>query len=542
MDTEAEPLAPAWGEALAEKRAAGRVRKVLFARVHGAYGAYKAMLSDISSTGALLSITDRAFESVEPGDLGLAGLRIASHFGEGLRIELLDEAVTLEADVARISEEQRGERCVLWLGCHFREPLAPRTCAALGLDAPPDYVVPEGPEVDPRLRIETSFNAVPGGSIDAVRGRAPGGERPGCVRVTEDGPLVGIRDLLQDTVQRGASDLHVKAGSPVRMRIDGELREIGDRALLPAEAEALVRELLNAEQYARFQEIGDLALGYALEGQGRFRVNVLRTQRMAGLAARRIPGVVPTAEELGLSPLCVELAARPRGLVLVTGPAGSGKSTTLAAMLDHVNRTRACHIVTLEDPIEFLHREQRAHVTQREIGTDTGDFAAALAGALRQDPDVLLVGELRDAGTMALAVAAAESGRLVLAALPTTSAPLTVDRIVDVFPPDRQRPARKQLADALQGVVCQALLPKVGGGLVVAQEILVATAPVRALVREGRAAQIGNLMQAGGKAGMQTFEDALRDLVQRGLVTPEMARQRANHPELLDAPDRPRRS
>jgi twitching motility protein PilT len=259
----------------------------------------------------------------------------------------------------------------------------------------------------------------------------------------------------------------------------------------------------------------------------------MRTRLVFGVFARRIPDEVPTVEELGLAAACSDLAARPRGLVLVTGPTGSGKSTTLAAMINHINKTRPCHIVTMEDPIEFVHTEAQAHISQREIGRDTKDFASALKRALRQDPDVILVGEMRDLETISLAVTAAETGHLVFATLHTTSAILSVDRIVDVFPPVQQRQIRMQLADALQGIISQILLPRKTGGVVVAQEVLTVNSGVRALIREGKTPQIGNQMQTGAKDGMQTLEDCLNDLVARGTIAQDVAVQKANHPQSI---------
>jgi twitching motility protein PilT len=257
-------------------------------------------------------------------------------------------------------------------------------------------------------------------------------------------------------------------------------------------------------------------------------VNLLKTRASTGMAIRRIPEEVPTIHSLHLSPTCRKLAERRRGLVLVTGPTGSGKSTTLAALLDHVNRTRPCHILTMEDPIEFIHREIKAHVTQREVGRDTEEFATALKRALRQDPDVIMVGEMRDLETIGLAVTAAETGHLVFATLHTSSAALTIDRIVDVFPPVQQRQIRMQLADSLQGVIAQVLVPRVGGGVTVAQEVLVATDAVRALIREGKTPQLDNVLQTGSKYGMQTLEDSLNNLIGINAVTVETALTFAN--------------
>ncbi len=549
---------------MSEKRAAERLQKILYADVRGKHGVFRAMLTNISRTGALLTITDQRFESLTAhGDLSLAGLLIASHFGDGFVIELLEKPVKIDAEVVRLFDESSSGHPVLWLGCHFRRELPSDACIAVGLtqvvsDAvfapeplppppppPPAPSTPEGPDVDPRFRVELFGEKKPAGaqgSIHAIKPRAAdprAAAMPGKARVFRSGPPLGARELLEMAVERGASDLHVKGGSPVRVRIDGALTELGDRPLDLEEALGLVREILTPEQMEEFEDAGDLDIAYALESGARFRVNVYRARKVAGLAIRRIPDKVPTIEGLGLAPIVGALAQRPRGLVLVSGATGSGKTTTLAAMVHHVNQTRACHIVTMEDPIEFLHREARAQITQREIGDDTEDFASAFRRALRQDPDVILVGEMRDLETIRLAVTAAETGHLVFATLHTTSAVLAADRIVDVFAPEQQRQVRMQVADALQGVICQTLLPRVGGGAVVGQEILVVTGAVRALLREGKTSQIANAMQTGAKDGMQTLEDSLNDLIARGLITYETGLSKANHPKLIERQGKP---
>ncbi len=545
---------------MSEKRAAERLQKIIYADVRGKHSVFRAMLTNISRTGALLTITDQRFELLTAhGDLSLAGLLIASHFGDGLSIELLEKPLKIQADVVRIFDESSSGHPVMWLGCHFREELSHDACVAVGLKQvaseavflpepppppppPPAPSTPEGPDVDPRIRVGLFDDTKPLGSIHAIKPRAAeprAATMPGKARVLRSGPALSVRQLLEMAVERGASDLHVKGGSLVRVRIEGALTELGDRPIEAEEADALVRELLTPEQQEEFRDTGDLDLAYALESGARFRVNVYRARRAAGLAIRRIPDKVPTIESLGLSPAVAALAGRPRGLVLVTGPTGSGKTTALAAMVNHVNQTRSCHIVTMEDPIEYLHREAKAQITQREVGDDTGDFASAFRRALRQDPDVILVGEMRDLETIRLAVMAAETGHLVLASLGTSSAALAVDRIVDLFPPEQQRQVRMQVAEALQGVVCLALVPKIGGGAVVAQEILVATGTVRALIREGKTAPIANAMQAGAKDGMQTLEDSLNDLIARGLITYETGLSKAHAPKLIEREGKP---
>jgi twitching motility protein PilT len=350
---------------------------------------------------------------------------------------------------------------------------------------------------------------------------------------------MSIEELLRLSVERDATDLHIKAGSPPRLRIAGELLSLGEECLSAHGALEMARNLLTPEQFERYEKHGDLDAAHTMPGYARFRVNVLRTRDSTGMAIRRIPEEVPTIHSLHLSPSCRILSERRRGLVLVTGPTGSGKSTTLAAMVDHVNRSRRCHILTMEDPIEFVHREISAHVTQREVGRDTEEFSKALKRALRQDPDVIMVGEMRDLDTIALAVTAAETGHLVFATLHTPSAPLTIDRIVDVFPSVQQRQIRMQLADSLQGVISQVLVPRVGGGVTVAQEILVATDAVRALIREGKTPQLGNVLQTGAKYGMQTLEDSLNNLIAINSITVQTALDFANVRKRIKQPGAP---
>ncbi len=343
-----------------------------------------------------------------------------------------------------------------------------------------------------------------------------------------------IHLLLRLMVERGASDLHIKVGSPPGLRIDGDIVPASDVPLTPADTASLVQALLSPDQFARFERDGDLDLSCAVPSLSRFRVNVLTQRGTIGLVARRIPEEVPSLEDLMLPEICRTLADKSRGLVLVTGPTGAGKSTTLAAMIDHVNRSRSGHIVTMEDPIEFIHRDKKCWVTQREIGSDSKDFPNALRRALRQDPDVILVGEMRDLETISLAVTAAETGHLVFATLHTTSAIQTVNRIVDVFPPGQQQQIRTQLADNLQAILSQNLLPRYGGrGRVAAIEILVATDAVRAMIRESKTPQIMNLIQTGSAQGMQTFDDAVCDLLEKRKITMETALAHAYNPQVL---------
>ena len=342
-----------------------------------------------------------------------------------------------------------------------------------------------------------------------------------------------VNDLLKRMIELGGSDAHLKVGQPPGVRISGKIHPQGEQRLMPDDTLAMARAILSPEHWNTFCTTGDLDCSYSIPGLARFRVNVMRQRGSVSLVLRYIPEKIPTFEALGLPEICKTLASKPRGLVLVTGPTGSGKSTTLAAMIDLINSREAGHILTMEDPIEFLHRDQRCYINQREIGSDTTDFNQALRRALRQDPDIILLGEMRDLETIALAVTAAETGHLVLGTLHTTSAMKTVDRIVNVFPPVQQTMIRMQLAGTLQGIISQSLVPKVGGGRVAALEILLATDAVRAMIREDKMVQLMSAMQTGKKFGMQTLEDHLNELVAAKLVSYEDATTRANAPDLI---------
>ncbi|MGE3171527.1 MAG: type IV pilus twitching motility protein PilT [Planctomycetota bacterium] len=354
-----------------------------------------------------------------------------------------------------------------------------------------------------------------------------------------------IQQLLCDMVQMGASDLHVKAGNVPGFRIDGGVQPMPDYGALTPESSAdLCRQLMTPEQWERFQCERDLDFSYALPNVARFRVNALVQRSSMGMVIRQIPDTIPNAQQLGLPQICLDFAAKPRGLVLVTGPTGSGKSTTLAAMLDWINENESGHILTMEDPLEFVHNDKKCFVTQRQIGQDTQSFREGLRRALRQDPDVILIGEMRDLETISMAITAAETGHLVFGTLHTTSAISTVDRIVDVFPTDAQQQVRVQLSGTLQGVISQTLVPKIGGGRCAAREVLVATDAVRSLIREAKTAQMLNLMQTGRAHGMSTLEDQLLQLVADQLITPDDAISKANRPEdvrkrLAENPPRP---
>lgn len=346
---------------------------------------------------------------------------------------------------------------------------------------------------------------------------------------------VHLDELLEHCMRLGGSDLHLAAGAPPTVRVNGVLQAIDGYAALHGDMiERLVFGVLNERKIASFKQELELDTSYSLPGRSRFRMNVFRQRGVVGAVLRTIPFQIPTFASLGMPAVIETFAHLPRGLVLVTGPTGSGKSTTLAALLDIINQTKPVHILSCEDPIEFLYRHGRAIVNQREVGEDTRSFASALKRALREDPDVILVGEMRDLETIHMALTAAETGHLVFATLHTQSAPQTVDRIIDVFPSDQQGQIRVMLAATLQAVVTQQLLPSADGrGRVAAVEILVATPAVRNLVREQKCHQLATQMQSGAKHGMVTMDQNLADLVRARRITLDTALERAANPDDL---------
>ncbi|MBS3937460.1 MAG: type IV pilus twitching motility protein PilT [Peptococcaceae bacterium] len=336
------------------------------------------------------------------------------------------------------------------------------------------------------------------------------------------GTAFAINELLRQANLERASDLHLTVELPPMLRIDGELVPMpGLPILTPADTKSILEEVLNEAQFAEYTRQGSVDFARSLPGIGRFRVNAYRQRYAAALALRLIPVGVPSLDGLGMPKIIGELARKHSGLVIVTGPTGSGKSTTLAAMIAQINREESLHILTLEDPIEFLHRHNKSMVNQREIGPDTPSFAYGLRAALREDPDVILVGEMRDYDTTQIAISAAETGHLVLTTLHTPSASQTIDRIIDIFPPQQQSQIRIQLAASLQGVIAQQLLPRADGpGRVAAVEILVATPAVRNLIREGKTHQLPSILQTNARLGMITMEASLRTLLQQNIISP----------------------
>jgi twitching motility protein PilT len=342
-------------------------------------------------------------------------------------------------------------------------------------------------------------------------------------------------EVLLEVVDRRASDLHITAGAPPMIRGRGRLTPMeGYPVLTPADTREIVYSILSDGQRQKFENNWQLDFAYQIPGKGRFRVNTYFQRSAVGAAFRLIPFEVVPLETLGLPPVVADFANKPRGLVLVTGPTGSGKSTTLASIIDVINSSREEHIMTIEDPIEFLHRHKKCMVNQRELGSDALSFADALRAALRQDPDVILVGEMRDLETIGTAITAAETGHLVFATLHTQDAPQTIDRIIDVFPSEQQGQIRAQLSVALQGIMTQTLLPTAdGSGRCVAAEILVPTAAVRNLIREGKTHQVYSVIQTGGQHGMQTMDASLAGLVRAGKVNRQLAESRAHSVEEL---------
>ncbi|ASD23187.1 type IV pili twitching motility protein PilT [Cryobacterium sp. LW097] len=391
--------------------------------------------------------------------------------------------------------------------------------ARLAEDVPPDLT---------RSALEVSD------SVRVLRPRTDGAD-PVRVRRTQRADAASVADpellsALQEVLDLNGSDLHITVGAPPNLRVNGSLRPLdgAPRWLFDKVSSALL-SILTPAQHMEFER--ELELDFAFTANdARFRVNYYQQRGSIGAAFRLIPRIIKPLKELGMPESVARFAAMPRGLVLVTGPTGSGKSTTLAALVDEVNRTRADHIVTVEDPIEFLHKHRMSLVNQREVGSDTKSFAAALKHVLRQDPDVILIGELRDLETISVAITAAETGHLVFATLHTQSAPQTIDRMIDVFPPHQQAQVRSQLAATLQGVICQTLVKRVDDGRVVATEVMFATSAISNLIREGKTYQIPSAMQAGRSLGMHTIDQHLAELVDAGVISRASAEEKAQDP------------
>jgi twitching motility protein PilT len=347
-------------------------------------------------------------------------------------------------------------------------------------------------------------------------------------------PLPTIRELMRQVSEKQASDLHISVNVPPIIRLHGELVSLDYPSCTTEDTETMARQLLSERQWAVFSERGEIDFSVGVAGIGRYRVNIFRQRGSVGLALRAISGNIPSLAKLHMPPVLETFTKRTKGLFLVTGPTGSGKSTTLAAMLGLINEHRACHILTLEDPIEYLHSHRKSIVNQREIGADSHTFANALRASLRQDPDVILVGEMRDLETIGIAITAAETGHLVMATLHTINAPQTVDRIIDIFPPHQQQQIKVQLSNSLIGVLSQQLLRlRDSDGRIAATELMVVTPAVRNLIREGKTHQIYSAMQTGARFGMQTMDSSLRTLYREGKISYEDALNYAIDPESM---------
>ncbi|MEE4301894.1 MAG: type IV pilus twitching motility protein PilT [Pseudomonadales bacterium] len=340
-----------------------------------------------------------------------------------------------------------------------------------------------------------------------------------------------VTELLAFSAKQGASDLHLSAGLPPMIRVDGDVRRINLPPMEHREVQALIYEIMNDKQRKDYEEFLETDFSFEVPGVARFRVNAFNQNRGAGAVFRTIPSKVLTMEDLGMGKVFVDIADKARGIVLVTGPTGSGKSTTLAAMIDYINNSKYEHILTIEDPIEFVHESKKCLVNQREVHRDTHGFNEALRSALREDPDIILVGEMRDLETIRLALEAAETGHMVFGTLHTQSAAKTIDRVVDVFPAQEKAMVRSMLSESLQAVISQTLLKKQGGGRIAAHEIMVCTPAIRNLIREDKVAQMYSAIQTGAAQGMQTLDQCLSNLLEKRLITRDQARAKAKMPE-----------
>ncbi len=344
---------------------------------------------------------------------------------------------------------------------------------------------------------------------------------------------MNIQELLTFSVKQKASDLHISAGLPPLIRVDGDIRRINVEDMDHKFVHGLIYDVMTDKQRKDYEEHLECDFSFEIPGLARFRVNAFVQNRGAGAVFRTIPSKIQPMDELGMGEVFRKISDNPRGLVCVTGPTGSGKSTTLAAMVDYINHSRYEHILTIEDPIEFVHQSGKSLINQREVHRDTHSFAAALRSALREDPDIILVGELRDLETIRLALTAAETGHLVFATLHTTSAAKTIDRIVDVFPAAEKGMVRSMLSESLMAVISQTLLKRVGGGRIAAHEIMIGTPAIRNLIREDKVAQMYSAMQTGAQFGMQTLDQCLKGLVQKGFVDREIAKVKAKAPDQI---------
>lgn len=395
---------------------------------------------------------------------------------------------------------------------------------------------------NPNAPVSPGNGAAPANPNAGVRPVGPPREapRPAQPEPEEEEELltldeVHIDELLRKVVELKASDLHLAVAKKPCVRIHGKIKELAEYELLkPQHVQAMIYDVISDEQIQRFENEYELDFAYTAQGVARFRINAYRDRGNVAAALRVIPSKIPTADEINLPPVVMDMANRPRGLMLVTGPTGSGKSTTLAAIINTINLQHEGHILTVEDPVEFVHNHKKCVVNQREVGTDTKSFSNALRAALREDPDVILVGEMRDNETIHLAVTAAETGHLVFGTLHTNSAAESVDRMVGVFPSEQQEQIRTQLSNSIVAIVSQQLLPKVGGGRVAAIEIMIANSAIRNLIREAKAHQMVSIIQTQNGIGMQTMDQSLRDLYHKGQITYDDAMARSHNPGELE--------
>jgi twitching motility protein PilT len=406
-------------------------------------------------------------------------------------------------------------------------PAAPATAAAAPVAAPaaPAAAVP-APAAPTGSAGDDHVGAAAASGQDTSHGRS-------AIEESSEFEAGLLTDLLIEVLEKSASDLHITAGARPTIRLNGTLTPLEERPIMtPPTIQRMIYAVLTQKQREKFEEVLELDFAYAVPGKARFRVNVYRQRDALGAAFRLIPYEIKALEDLGIPPSISNFAMLPRGFVLVTGPTGSGKSTTLASLIDLANRNRRDHIMTVEDPIEFLHRHKSCLVNQREVGEDTWSFQNALKHVLRQDPDIILVGEMRDLETISVALTAAETGHLVFATLHTQDAAQTIDRVIDVFPPHQQQQVRVQLAGALQGVVCQTLAKAADGqSRVAATEVLVATPAIRNLIREGKTHQIYSALQAGARHGMHTMDQHLADLVKQHKISYDTGLEKCHHVE-----------
>lgn len=472
--------------------------------------------------------TDTPIDEVIPRLVDVTPKDMASGYAAAAGLDFVDlEAAVIHTDASTIVPPALAEECTALglsldgnrLTCAFPMPAVGADIKALSdaLRQEGYEILPVGAERSEILSALEDLNGVEKVGIE---------KRSTSVRSRTEQRMI---DLIEQTVALGASDLHLAADEPPFVRILGDLHRMPDAAVLSsAEVRAMALSILNGRQRERFESSQELDTSYAIPGKVRLRVNVFVQRGAVGVALRVIPFEVVPFENIGIPQVVASFAELSRGLVLVTGPTGSGKSTTLAALLDIINQRRAAHILTIEDPIEFVHTSKRAMVNQREIGDDTVSFSLALTQALRQDPDVILVGEMRDLETVRTAISAAETGHLVFATLHTQDSGQTVDRIVDVFPAEQQAQVRTQLSNTLQGIVAQQLVPTAdGASRVPACEVLVATPALRSLIRDGKVHQIPNMITTGRRQGMQTLDDSLARLVREGLITLDEGFKRA---------------